>query len=134
MSTSYQTPWSVVDALKPGAALLEWMVLVSLLSWARDEDTKSFGWWASALAGRRKQFGSFLWRLVRAKMLAQTVADAAASVRQALAWMTEQGIVDTVEADAERNEGRLELTVTLFRGAERTDLRFNDLWEAIRAR
>lgn len=126
------TPFSVTDALKPGAALLKWMVLVSLFSWARDKATKQNGWWASALLGRRNTFGSLLWRLERAKNTDLTATQAKGYITQALAWMKTDRVVDDVIVVVYREETRLVVDLLLLRGEETTPMRFSDLWEVVR--
>lgn len=124
--------FSVTDALKPGAQLLKWMVLVSLFSWARDKDTKRYGWWGAAVRSQDEFFGSFLWKIERAKNTDATAVAAKAYIEQALAWMKRDKVVDDLLVVVERAGSRLSVDLSLIRDGETASVTFSDLWEAIR--
>jgi len=126
-------PFSVTDALKPGEPLLKWLVAVSLFSWARSE--KKNGWWASALIGRKRVFGSLLWKMERLKNTAATAIIAKTYIEQALAWLTKEQVVDKVVVETTRvDTQRMSVAITLLRDGEAVAIRFSDLWEALRVR
>lgn len=87
------------------------------------------GWWGDVpLPGEvPRRIGSRLWLLRRAKATEGTRLRAVTMVREALAWMIQDGVVDRIGVDAVlagAPPDRILLTLTLFRGAvsERFDL------------
>ena len=113
-------------------------VLVSLFSDALaaaddelpDLGTDRRGWWAAEVLeeDRSAGFGSLLWLLERSKLRNETLVQAEAHARAALAWLVEEGIAERIEATASRLDGQtLFLEVHLFRG--RATVRA-DLWTA----
>lgn len=103
---------------------------------SRDAEDRR-GWWGDLPRpglGTRL-IGSRLWLLRRAKATEGTRLRAISMAREALAWMTEDGIVDRVEVEARFGGAppdRLLLTVTLRRGA--ASERFDLAWQAEFAR
>lgn len=55
------------------------------------------GWWADAFAAAADLFGSRLWLLEREKEVEQTLQRARTYIREALAWMVEDGFVTAVD-------------------------------------
>lgn len=87
------------------------------------------GWWGDVPVGGEtpRRVGSRLWLLRRAKATEGTRLRALTMVREALAWMIQDGVVDRLDVDAVlagAPPDRLLLTLTLRRGAvsERFDL------------
>jgi len=118
-------------------------IINSLFSWARarpgDElptpESSSMGWWGdsySPVTGDR--FGSRLWLLSRETLTAATVAKARDLAREALAWLTEDGLAVRVTVEAERiGNDTLGMRVLIDRpDGQRLDIRFADIWSAIR--
>lgn len=103
---------------------------------SRDAEDRR-GWWGDLPRpglGTRL-IGSRLWLLRRAKATEGTRLRAITMVREALAWMIEDGIVDRLEIEARFGgtpPDRLLLTVTLRRGS--ADARFDLAWQAEFAR
>lgn len=59
------------------------------------------GWWADAFAETDGDaFGSRLWVLARAKQLPQSVERARAYIREALQWLVDDGLVQSLEVTA----------------------------------
>lgn len=109
-------------------------VLVSLLSWRRAKDGDPIpdgaprrGWWADL------EHGSRLWLLQYATTRAEVPRLARDYAEEALAWMVDEGIAESVTVTAER-QGRdrlaLEIQIARATGPDVT-VRFADLWEAV---
>lgn len=118
-------------------------VINSLFSWARarpgDElptpESPRMGWWGdsySPVTGDR--FGSRLWLLSRETLTAATVAKARDLASEALAWLTEDGLAVRVTVEAERiSNDTLGMRVLIDQpDGQRLDIRFADIWSAIR--
>lgn len=133
MSSMLGTPaFSVLDGLKPGAKTLEYVILVTLFSWARDSQARQYGWWASTLARTDgSQFGSLLWKAARGKLLNKTMVELRGYMEQALAYLTTQKIVDSVEVTVNRVGDRVHSTVAATRGDTQVFVEFADLWKEI---
>lgn len=126
------TRFSVTDAMKPGAETLRFVVLTTLFSWARETESRKYGWWAQNQARTDgTQFGSLLWKAYRAKILAQTLSQLRGYMESALSYLTTQRIAELVEVTVGQNEGRVEATVTVTRGNTQTDVTFSDLWAVL---
>ena len=124
--------FSVTDALKPNAETLRFVVLVALFSWARDSESRQYGWWAEGVARTDgNQFGSQLWRASRAKLLAKSITQLKSYMESALGYLTTQKMADAVDVRLERVDGRLEAEVTVTRGDTQFDVTFSDLWGTI---
>lgn len=124
--------FSVTDALKPNAETLRYVVLVALFSWARESESRRYGWWAQDLARTDgTQFGSLLWKAQRAKILAQTLSQLRGYMESALSYLTTQRIAELVEVSVGHNDGRVEATVTVTQGNTQTDVTFSDLWAVL---
>jgi phage gp46-like protein len=91
------------------------------------------GWWAdefSAVEGDR--IGSRLWLLDRAKRIADTDLRAKEYVLEALNWMIEDGVVETLDVTVEASGANLLIAVTLQRpGREAQTLRFGHVWDGL---
>lgn len=118
-------------------------VINSLFSWSRarpgDElptpESPRMGWWGDTYAGTEgDRFGSRLWLLSRETLTSATVAKARDLAQEALAWLTRDGIASRVTVEAERHgTDTLALRVLIDQpGGERLDIRFADIWSAIR--
>ena len=145
-----RTIWSPAlsgDWLLSGAALdasrdLETAVILSLFTDRRAGATDRLpsggsdrrGWWGDATVPD-KPMGSRLWLLAREKTTPALRLRAIAYVREALAWMIEDGIADRVEVSAEYVPGtptRLEILVSVERdGLELFSRRFDPFWQEI---
>lgn len=120
---------------------LQSIVLASLLTDARahpvdlpDDDPDRRGWWSDALSAT--PWGSLLWTLRRSKALTETLRKAEDYARTALAWMIDDGIVESFDVVATRTDdvgsgATLALTVTAYRpDGSRETLLFDGLWDA----
>lgn len=118
-------------------------VINSLFSWARARpgdglptpESPRMGWWGdsySPVTGDR--FGSRLWLLSRETLTAAAVAKARDLAREALAWLTEDGLAVRVTVEAERiGNDTLGMRVLIDQpDGQRLDIRFADIWSAIR--
>lgn len=118
------------------------LVLMSLLTDARaqpadvdpgEDDLR--GWWGDALSGRA--LGGRMWTLGRAKATAENVRRARDFAREALAWLTADGIAGRVEVEATVTPGAgsgatLQLDVLIVRtGARPERLAYDFLWSAM---
>ncbi|MGG5811480.1 phage GP46 family protein [Falsiroseomonas sp. CW058] len=101
------------------AAALETAVIVSLFTDARADpgdrlppgETDRRGWWGNALGD---PVGSRLWLLRRSKRLPETLALARDYIREALAWLVEDGLADRVEVATEwRTPTRMGAVITV---------------------
>jgi len=61
------------------------------------------------------QYGSGIWLILRGKKLPETLSRAEEYVNESLAWMTADGVAQTVEAEASFNEDRMLLSITITR-------------------
>ena len=92
------------------------------------------GWWGDATAAKQPM-GSRLWLLSREKITPALRLRVIDYVREALAWMIEDGVADQVTVDAEYAPGtptRIDVLVTIDRaGVEVFARRFNPFWQEI---
>ena len=124
--------FSVMDALKPGALHLRWMVLVSLFSWARDTNTGKYGWWGSVLTSQRGDFGSLLWKEERSKLTTITLNNIQAHIEQSLEWLVTDRVADSVAVSVAKADSRVSVEISISRLGNTVDVTFADLWEALR--
>lgn len=121
---------------------LQTAVVLSLFCDRRAEDDDALpdntgdrrGWWADAYAGvLGDKFGSRLWLLSREKQLPSVLERAREYAEEALAWMIEDGVAQSVKVTAwVVRQGVLGLLVEIVRpDASRVEYRFNSLWEAV---
>ncbi|MEO0649377.1 MAG: phage GP46 family protein [Planctomycetota bacterium] len=105
-------------------------VLVSLFTDRRlpdeqrlpDPDADRRGVWFDTPDDR---WGSLLWTLQREKRLRSVLVRAEQYVREALEWLVEDGVCESIAADAEYVASRLVLRIDIRRGEAR---RWQDLW------
>ncbi|MEK6788514.1 MAG: phage GP46 family protein [Pseudomonadota bacterium] len=120
---------------------LERAVVISLFTWRRaaaddayDGDDPMGYWgdtWPTVMNDR---IGSRLWLLSRAKITAQVLEAARGYAIEALSWMQEDGVVNSLSCQAQRygiDAAALVVSLTRKDGSDLT-LRFNDLWRMIR--
>lgn len=135
---------SMIDSDLASDAGLETAVILSLFTDRRcedDDETPSGdvndrrGWWADQFAVvEGDKFGSRLWLLDRSKITNETALKAEQYDREALAWMIEDRVVESidVEADIKTIPGDLLHAVTLHRpGREALKLRFAHVWDGL---
>lgn len=103
---------------------LETAVIISLFTDLRagehDElpatETDRRGWWGNTLQAEDEQIGSKLWLLRREKQLPLVMRRAEEYARDALRWMTKDGIARRVEVVATNpRTGWLLLTITIYK-------------------
>lgn len=122
--------------------LLRRAITISLFSWRRagpddpldDGDRK--GWWGDSVptvAG--DLIGSRLWLLQRRTLTDDTLRDAQEYAEEALAWMTDDGIVTAVTVTVARQDTtRLNMVVRLTElNGETVELAFENTWSLINA-
>jgi len=83
------------------------------------------GWPLEAVGDR---WGSRLWLLERAKATADSAALARGAALDALAWLAEDDVAESVDVEAELSGSGLGLVVTIARGAAR---RWSELWAGL---
>jgi phage gp46-like protein len=121
---------------------LKTAVILSLFIDRRAEDgdelpgstTDRRGWWADTYADvLDDRIGSRLWLLSREKQLPKVLVKAKEYAGEALAWMVEDGVVESVEVTAEWvRRGLLGLRIRLYKpNAPAIDYNFAYLWEAL---
>ena len=120
--------------LLPDDSLLP-AVMASLLTdreFAAAADGDRRGWWGdSVLANPDDRDGAHLWRLARRRLSEGTVREAEQSAREALAWLVDDAVAQSVQVSAHVSANdRIDLAITLQRpeGVER--YRLADLWDA----
>lgn len=114
---------------------LETAVIISLFTDRRVTDEQlpeleegKRGWWGDLLSDiDGDQIGSRLWTLERRKRTSETLRLFEDYAREALNWLVEDGIAESVTVEAEYNNGRLEALISITRPAGTT--RFRLLWD-----
>lgn len=92
------------------------------------------GWWADMLAtAGGDRFGSRLWLLSREKNLAEVRRRAETYAAEALEWLREDGIANTIEVEAETVAmDRLGMKIRIIRSnGQAIEETFNNLWESL---
>ena len=116
---------------------LETAILISLFSDRRvtnellpDGETDRRGWWGDLFSDiDGDQIGSRLWTLKREKQLPETLNRYLDYTREALTWLTEDGVAETVDVQGEFiSMGRLQLDVTITRPFN-TDSQYSFIWD-----
>src|SRR3990167_1971808 len=137
-SDEYPPPYRGTRAAGDSLTLLEEIVVNSLFADRRaspgddlpgDPDDLR-GWWADAHATDGDPFGSRLWLLERSTTSAVTVQAVQEYAAEALAWMIEDGVAQSVECAADRvalDAIGLIVVITEPDGAE-TTIRFPNVW------
>lgn len=141
--------WAADLAVAEGAIAtddgLATAVIISLFTDARaraddpivdGEDPR--GWWGDAFnADPSDTTGSRLWQLGRAKATPATATRARDIVREALAWLTADGVASAVEVETAaiaptpaRPSGAIAIGVTIQRPTGPARQRFDFLWDA----
>lgn len=119
---------------------LETAVVISLFTDRRAEDddpvdpTDRRGWWADTFPGvEGDKIGSRLWELEREKQTQQTLNRAHAYVQEALAWLVDDGVAESIEVETEWVKmGFLGIGVKIDRPEGQEDFRFEVPWNQIR--
>lgn len=115
-------------------------VLLSLFPDRRAEDDDTLpsgegrrGWWGDQFAEAEGDLqGSRLWLLERGTADEGLAARAEEYAAEALQWLLDDGVADTVEAVATVGNGRLDLVVTVIRpSGERADFTFENIWNGV---
>jgi phage gp46-like protein len=117
-------------------------VIISLFTWRRanpDDDLPGNlreGWWGDSFpVVPNDRIGSRLWLLSRAKLTAETVAQAKEYAEEALAWLVDDGVAARVEVEAQRiGIDTLGLACRIYEsdGKAPVDVRFTDVWRFLR--
>lgn len=121
---------------------LKTAIIISLFTDARARDDDILpaesdrrGWWGDSLPERTGDtIGSRLWLLSREKRLPSALARARDYAREALAWLIEDGIANSVEVQAEAiGEQLLGIAVDIVRPGGPGRQRFDFVWDATAA-
>lgn len=140
---------ATVDLSLAGADLavdsgLNTAVVISLLTDRRaladdplpDDGQDRRGWWGDAFPEVEGDLiGSRRWLLTREKQLPQVLRLEEQYAREALQWLIDDGIagkVEVVGTDPRQSVVALQITITKPDGSQ-IDIRFANLWEAMRA-
>lgn len=117
---------------------LETAVSISLFTERRvsdeqlpDQETNKKGWWGDMFPDvDQDQIGSRLWTLERAKRTTETLRLYEDYSREALQWLIEDGVADSVEVSAEYDSnGQLIGTIVIAKPANE-ETRFLVNWDA----
>lgn len=126
--------------VSPGASLdlLTRAVIISLFTWRRaerDDDTPQiFGWWGDTWPTvQNDRIGSRLYLLRRSKLTNKTPQLARDYVRQALEWMTEDGVAARLDVIPTRTGiDTLALAITIYqRDGNIHNIIFDDIWSEL---
>lgn len=138
-------PSSVVPSLGGAPsqiASLPELVAISLWSWARAEPGDVLpstiedkrdrqGWWAESFAPNPSdRMGSRLWLLRRSKATPETLDRAVSYAREALAWLVEDGIAESVEVSLLPGSPA-GILVSVASGGASVDLKYPAIWERL---
>lgn len=112
---------------------LDTTVMVSLFEDSRANKEQVFlpehrrGSWVNTLNSVQGFIrGSLLWILAQARLTNDTVNKARDFTQIALQPLVDDGIVDSVEVEATRNQGKLDIVIKLFDGLGISEVRFPD--------
>lgn len=133
---------SLIDTDLASDTGMETAVMLSLFTdrRAEDDDVPSSGddadrrgWWADQFAAvEGDRFGSRLWLLGRSKRTEEVRRRADEYCREALAWMIEDRVVQSLDIETELTAQALLIGVTAHRpGREPVALRFAHVWAGI---
>lgn len=117
-------------------------ILISLFTWRRantDDDLPNlakFGWWGDTFSTiQNDKIGSRLWLLSRNKLTTETISKTEEYASEALNWLTEDKVADSVQVTAERLAlDILALQITITRGdSALLNIRFINVWDYLNA-
>lgn len=118
--------------------LLTRSVIISLFSWRRaerdDRTTEAYGWWGDTWPTvENDRIGSRLHLLRRSKLTNKTPLDANDYIKQALKWMTDDGVAARVDVKTERSGiDTLSAAVVIYqRDGVIHNITFDDIWSEI---
>jgi len=95
-----------------------------------DLETDKRGWWGDMFPDEpNDQIGSRLWLIDRAKRTSETLRRFEELIEEALNWMIEDGVTDSIDVNAEYVDGQLIGTIEIARPSEDV-ARFEVLWDA----
>ena len=112
-------------------------VIISLLSWARADDSdeydgSAYGWWGDSLSNiAGDKIGSKLWLLLRQKLTDEVVMQAQEYAEQSLQWLIDDGLCSSIDVSAERDYDTLNLTINLLIDNQKTIIKLEDLINGI---
>lgn len=118
--------------------LLTRAVIISLFTWRRagrdDDAPQIFGWWGDTWPSvQNDRTGSRLYLLRRSKLTNKTPQLARDYVREALAWMVEDGVASRLDINAVRTgTDSLTLAITIYqRDGNIHNIIFDDIWSEL---
>lgn len=118
--------------------LLTRAVIISLFSWRRaerdDQTAEAYGWWGDTWPTvDNDRIGSRLYLLRRRKLTNKTPQDARDYIKQALTWMTDDGVAARVDINVERTGiDTLSAVVVIYqRDGAIHNITFDDIWSEI---
>ncbi|MDO5352536.1 MAG: phage GP46 family protein [Succinatimonas sp.] len=113
-------------------------VIISLLSWARADDSdeydgSAYGWWGDSLSKiAGDKVGSKLWLLLRQKLTDDVIAQAKEYAEQSLQWLIDDGLCSSIDVSVERDYDTLNMTITIFLiDSQTTTIKIEDLINGI---
>ena len=109
-------------------------VLMSIYTDQRDDDSEFLddrrGWWGD-LTTDADEIGSKVWRLQREKITQENLTSLKQYLEDCLAWMVEDGVANSVEAEVERADiNKVYARIVISKGENELVIKFTDLWEA----
>ena len=110
-------------------------IVISLFTWKRADPTdiydgnNKYGWWGDSFPYKENdKIGSKLWQLIRTKITDDIIMQAQEMCEEALAWLIEDGIVDSLNVSISRlNTDKLEALITLYQNEKTTKFKIEDL-------
>ena len=118
--------------------LLTRAVIISLFSWRRaerdDQTAEAYGWWGDTWPTvDNDRIGSRLYLLRRRKLTNKTPQDARDYIKQALTWMTDDGVAARIDINVERTGiDTLSAVVVIYqRDGAIHNITFDDIWSEI---
>lgn len=117
-------------------------VIISLFSWRvanADDDVQEgdrHGWWGDTYSDIDGDLtGSRIWELLRHKVTPETLAIAQDFCEEALQWMIEDSVAQSVRVVVERGDdiGSVYVDVEIVKpDSESISIRFQDVWESFK--
>jgi phage gp46-like protein len=94
------------------------------------EERDRRGWWADALNADDDQIGSKLWLLKREKITTQVIAKFQQYCEEALQWLVDDGIAESVDVIVERSGTyQVSIEIDLIRGHDEDGQKYAFVWD-----
>lgn len=115
---------------------LQTAVTISLFSDARAADDDKLeagvdarGWWGHSFLTGSRQLGSRLWLIQRSKASADTLNKAKSWAEEALQWLVDERVAETVTAKVEKLKADVLLLTIDIQRPSKTAPRWRGVWE-----